>query len=83
MGKWDNLPDEYRTRTRPYWQYHNLFPHSGMDTILGKGKKDISMLMDLLAMDDYLVDRADSDSSSLKRYLDGGCGSRLPQFPAG
>lgn len=42
---WDNLPEKYRDNTKPIWVHHGLFPHGGMDTILGKGKKDISMLM--------------------------------------
>jgi methylase of polypeptide subunit release factors len=42
---WDNLPEDYRDNTKPIWTRHGLFPHGGMDTILGKGKKDISMLM--------------------------------------
>lgn len=42
---WDNLPDDYRNETKPIWVHHGLFPHGGMDTILGKSKKDISMLM--------------------------------------
>jgi N-6 DNA Methylase len=42
---WDNLPEDYRNDTKPIWVHHGLFPHGGMDTILGKSKKDISMLM--------------------------------------
>ncbi|MCK6456324.1 MAG: N-6 DNA methylase [Phycisphaerae bacterium] len=42
---WESLPDEYRAKTQPLWVRHGLFPHGGMDTILGKGKKDLSMLM--------------------------------------
>lgn len=51
---WENLPDEYRLQTKPLWVHYGLFPHSGMDTILGKGKKDISMLMTYVAMDRFL-----------------------------
>ena len=51
---WENLPENYRNDTKPLWQEHGLFPHGGMDTILGKGKKDISMLMSYVAMDKYL-----------------------------
>jgi hypothetical protein len=51
---WESLPAEYRNETKPLWVYHNLFPHSGMDTILGKGKKDISMLLTFVAADNYL-----------------------------
>jgi SAM-dependent methyltransferase len=53
---WESLPDEYRQETKALWFYHGLFPHGGMDTILGKGKKDISMLMTYVAMDRYLKD---------------------------
>ena len=53
---WESLPDEYRQETKALWVYHGLFPHGGMDTILGKGKKDISMLMTYVAMDRYLKD---------------------------
>jgi len=51
---WESLPDDYRQQTVPLWEHYGLFPHSGMDTILGKGKKDISMLMTYVAVDRYL-----------------------------
>jgi hypothetical protein len=51
---WESLPENYRDDTKPLWVTHGLFPHGGMDTILGKGKKDISMLMTYVAMDKYL-----------------------------
>ncbi|MCM8781296.1 MAG: N-6 DNA methylase, partial [Candidatus Omnitrophica bacterium] len=51
---WENLPEEYRLETKPLWISYGLFPHGGMDTILGKGKKDISMIMTYVAMDKYL-----------------------------
>jgi len=53
---WESLPPAYRQEIKPLWVHHNLFPHGGMDTILGKGKKDISMLMTYVAADDYLKD---------------------------
>lgn len=54
---WESLPDDYRNDTKRLWVYHGLFPHGGMDTILGKGKKDISMLMSYSAMHDYLYSK--------------------------
>ncbi|MBI3411154.1 MAG: SAM-dependent DNA methyltransferase, partial [Planctomycetes bacterium] len=51
---WESLPDEYRGQTKPLWEHYGLFPHGGMDTILGKGKKDISMLMTYVSVDRYL-----------------------------
>lgn len=53
---WESLPDDYRLRTKPLWEHYGLFPHGGMDTILGKGKKDISMLMTYVSIDRYLKD---------------------------
>ncbi|PIU52792.1 MAG: hypothetical protein COS90_09585, partial [Deltaproteobacteria bacterium CG07_land_8_20_14_0_80_60_11] len=53
---WESLPEDYRQDSKKLWQKHGLFPHGGMDTILGKGKKDISMLMTYVAMDSYLKD---------------------------
>jgi type I restriction-modification system DNA methylase subunit len=51
---WENLPEQYRLETKPLWLSYGLFPHSGIDTILGKGKKDISMIMTYVSMDKYL-----------------------------
>jgi SAM-dependent methyltransferase len=51
---WESLPSEYRRDTIQLWTEHNLFPHHGFETILGKGKKDISMLMTFVAADRYL-----------------------------
>jgi len=51
---WESLPEQYRLGTKPLWISYGLFPHGGMDTILGKGKKDISMIMTYVAIDKYL-----------------------------
>lgn len=51
---WENLPEDYRLASKVLWEHYGLFPHGGMDTILGKGKKDISMLMTYVAVDKYL-----------------------------
>jgi len=51
---WENLPQGYRDRSKDLWFRQGLFPHSGMEAILGKGKKDISMLMTYVAMESYL-----------------------------
>jgi methylase of polypeptide subunit release factors len=51
---WESLPEQYRQETKSLWESYGLFPHGGMDTILGKGKKDISMIMTYVAMDRYL-----------------------------
>lgn len=53
---WENLPEGYRGETKELWLQHGLFVHKGMDTILGKGKKDISMLMTYVAAENYLKD---------------------------
>ncbi|MEW6458813.1 MAG: hypothetical protein AB1441_07075 [Bacillota bacterium] len=51
---WEHLPEDYRMQSRALWEHYGLFPHTGMDTILGKGKKDISMIMTYVAVDRYL-----------------------------
>jgi hypothetical protein len=51
---WESLPDDYRKATVPIWQAYGLFPHRGMETILGGGKKDLSMLATLAAADAWL-----------------------------
>ncbi len=51
---WQHLPDDYRNDTKELWVKYNLFPHKGMDVILGKGKKDLSTLMTFVTMDKYL-----------------------------
>lgn len=52
---WESLPDGYRDGTKLVWQAYGLFPHGGMDTILGKGKKDIATLMTYVVADKLLA----------------------------
>jgi hypothetical protein len=63
---WEHLPDGYRRATMPLWERYGLFPHGGMDTILGKGKKDISMLMTFTVMDGLLNEGGGSSALSLR-----------------
>ena len=51
---WESLPQGYRERTAELWARYGLFVHSGMDTILGKGKKDVSTLMTYTVADRLL-----------------------------
>ncbi|MGJ3239499.1 MAG: HsdM family class I SAM-dependent methyltransferase [Anaerolineae bacterium] len=51
---WETLPAAYRRRTRKLWQQYGLFPHSGFDAILGKGKKDLSLVLIYAVVDHYL-----------------------------
>jgi SAM-dependent methyltransferase len=51
---WESLPQAYRDRSAPLWQELGLFVHSGMDTILGKGKKDLSTLMTYAVIASFL-----------------------------
>jgi type I restriction-modification system DNA methylase subunit len=51
---WEHLPEGYRLESKPLWEHYGLFPHGGMDTILGKGKKDISMILTYVSIDKYL-----------------------------
>jgi len=51
---WESLPQDYRDRSKGLWQKYGLFVHGGMDTILGKGAKDISTLLTYVTADLYL-----------------------------
>jgi SAM-dependent methyltransferase len=51
---WEYLDDAYRQKTRHLWQAYGLFPHHGLDAILGKSKKDLSLLMLLVSADKTL-----------------------------
>ncbi len=52
---WQTLSEDYRQQTRHLWEQYGLFAHSGMDVILGKGKKDLSLLLTLRSADQYLT----------------------------
>ena len=54
---WDDLPDDYRERTKPLWRDYGLFSLSGTDARHGGGKKDVSMLMLYAAADRYLKEK--------------------------
>jgi hypothetical protein len=51
---WESLSPDYRLATLDSWKKYGLFSHSGMDTILGKGKKDFSTLMTLASANRFL-----------------------------
>jgi len=51
---WDDLPDDYRERTKPLWHHYGLFSLSASDARHGGGKKDVSMLLLYAAADRYL-----------------------------
>ncbi len=51
---WESIDEEYRRKTKPLWKRHGLFPHSGIDTLLGKAKKDLSMLVTYRSMERFL-----------------------------
>lgn len=53
---WESLPTDYRQDSKDLWFKYGLFPHSGIEAQLGKGKKDISALMTLAVMDRHLKD---------------------------
>ncbi|MEO1289646.1 MAG: N-6 DNA methylase, partial [Chloroflexota bacterium] len=51
---WETLPEDYRQQTKKLWEHYGLFPHSGFDAILGKGKKDLSLVLTYAVVDHYL-----------------------------
>lgn len=54
---WEGLPEAYRQSSKGLWNEMGLFVHSGMDVMLGKGKKDISTLCSYVATQRYLKAR--------------------------
>ena len=54
----ESLPEEYRARTKGLWKHHGLFAdgggHGNMQVMLGRGKKDLSMLATCVAAEKYL-----------------------------
>lgn len=54
---WEGLPEAYRQASKGLWQEMGLFVHSGMDVMLGKGKKDISTLSAYVSAHRYLKAR--------------------------
>jgi SAM-dependent methyltransferase len=53
---WETLPPTYREQSKQRWLDYDLFPHKGMDAILGKGKKDLSILLTYASIDAFLRD---------------------------
>jgi hypothetical protein len=53
---WETLPPTYREQTKQQWIDYGLFPHSGIETLLGKGKKDLSILLTYASIDNNLCD---------------------------
>jgi len=53
---WDNLPAEYRERTKALWKHYGLFNLSHREARLGGGKKDLAMLFTYAAADRLLDD---------------------------
>jgi len=81
---WEHLPNGYRERIKPLWEQYGLFPHGGMDTILGKGKKDISMLMTFTVMHKLLKEGGKLGfviTQSLFKTTGAGQGFRRFQIP--
>ena len=54
---WETLPENYRQQTKSLWEQYGLFPHSGFESILGKGKKDLSLVLTYAVIDRYLSDK--------------------------
>lgn len=52
---WETLPADYRQQTVDLWKHYNLFPHKGFESLLGKGKKDLSLVLTYAVVDRYLA----------------------------
>lgn len=52
---YDSLAPELRQRLRPIWEGFGLFPKIGFEAILGRGKKDLSLLISYAVTARYLA----------------------------
>ena len=78
---WETLPQTYREETKQRWIDYGLFPHTGMDAILGKGKKDLSLLLTYASMDVYLEANGKLGFIITQAVLkSGGAGAGFRQF---
>ncbi|MCD6595449.1 N-6 DNA methylase [bacterium] len=51
---WENLPEDYRDKTKIEWVKYGLFSLKGQEARLGGGKKDLSMIFTYSCVDNYL-----------------------------
>ncbi|MHA1732140.1 MAG: Eco57I restriction-modification methylase domain-containing protein [Promethearchaeota archaeon] len=51
---WESLDRDYRERQKPLWEEYGLFVLDGMSSMLGGGRKDLSMLFTYVAADRFL-----------------------------
>lgn len=54
---WEAVSAEYRELTKPLWEQYGLFTLTGSEARLGGGKKDMSMLMTMVAAEEYLKEK--------------------------
>jgi SAM-dependent methyltransferase len=81
---WETLPIDYRQATKYLWEQYQLFPHTGFESILGKGKKDISLLLTYVSMDNYLADTGKLGFIITEAALkSGGAGEGFRRFQIG
>jgi len=51
---WENLPGDYREKTRPVWEHYHLIAKKKGKPSLGKAKRDMAMLFTYACIDRYL-----------------------------
>lgn len=53
--RWTYLPSAYRQETKKLWRKYGLFTQKGLQSRMGTGETDISMLFTYVSADEYLV----------------------------
>jgi hypothetical protein len=53
---WENLPEDYREKTRDVWQRYGLMAGGTGKASLGKAKRDMAMLFTYACIDRYLLE---------------------------
>lgn len=78
---WETLPPTYREKIQHLWTRYGLFPHTGFESILGKGKKDLALLLTYACIDRNLVDGGKLGFLLTKTALKtGGAGAGFRKF---
>jgi hypothetical protein len=54
---WENLPEDYREKTKKVWEDYHLIAKGKGKPSLGKEKKDLAMLFTYVCIDQYLKER--------------------------
>ena len=56
--RWSYLPREYRSDIKFLWRYYGLFTQKGLESLMGTGELDLSILFTYACVDNYVANGA-------------------------